>query len=183
MIERCIVSQPRQAVIRIALLATRERLMIEGVLVDNIVFEKMERSSRIFSPLEAGGLMLGYRKEGFLHAIDVTVPGAWDRHSRSAFHRSVKAHRFRAIRLWRKSGGVVDWLGEWHSHPALPLNPSGTDHRNWSRITKHRKAPMLFPIVDGQKAELYLKLSYRTVPCRLTATDQDDNSRYFSVVN
>lgn len=155
--------------------------MIEGVLIDNIVFEKMERSSRRFSPLEAGGLMLGYRKDGFLHAIDVTLPGAWDRHSRSAFHRSVKAHRLRALRLWRKSGGLVDWLGEWHSHPGFALNPSGTDHRNWSRIAKHRKAPMLFPIVDGQRAELYLKLSHKTAPHSLIETDNDKGGRFYSI--
>lgn len=162
-------------------LATRESPMIEGVLIDNIVFEKMEKSSRRFSPLEAGGLMLGYRKEGILHAIDVTLPSSWDRHSRTTFHRSVKAHRLRALRLWRRSGGLVDWLGEWHSHPGFALSPSGTDRRNWSRITRHRNAPMLFPIVDAGRASFFLKLSHRAAPQNLIETDRDCGGRYFSI--
>lgn len=155
--------------------------MIKGVLVDSIVFEKMERCSKRFAPLEAGGLLLGHRKSSFLHALDVTLPSSWDRHSRSSFHRSVKAHRLRALRLWRKSGGLVDWLGEWHSHPGFALNPSGTDQRNWLRITKHRKAPMVFPIIDGRRAELYLRLSEKGAPSKLSETDQDENGRYFSL--
>lgn len=154
--------------------------MIEGVLIDNIVFKKMELSSRRYAPLEAGGLILGHRKQSCLHALDVTLPSSWDRHSRSSFHRSVKAHRLRALRMWRKSGGLIDWLGEWHSHPGFSLSPSGTDRRNWSRITKHRKAPMLFPIVDGYRSELYLTHTHNSVPQRLIETDQDNSGRFFS---
>ena len=153
--------------------------MIEGVLVDNIVLEKMARCSRRFSPLEAGGLVLGYRKNACLHAIDVTLPGQWDRHSRSSFHRSVRAHRLRALRLWRKSGGLIDWIGEWHSHPGFLLSPSGTDHFNWKRLVRHRQAHMIFPICDGLEYELFLHGPSQSEPHKLNAFDGDDLGTYF----
>ena len=181
MIARFTASRLCRADIRTALRAGLKIKMIEGVLVDNIVFEKMARCSRRFSPLEAGGLVLGYRKNTYLHAIDVTLPGPWDKHSRSSFHRSPRAHRLRALRLWRKSGGLIDWIGEWHSHPSFSLSPSSTDHRNWKRLVRHRKAAMIFPICDGRECELFLQARFQIGPHKLAAFECDNLGTFFNV--
>jgi len=119
--------------------------MIESVLFDNETLKTMVMTTCRYSPVEAGGLLLGYRKGPHLHVIDVTTPYSWDYQSRASFIRSPKAHRMHALRLWRKSGRRIDWLGEWHSHPGFSCLPSGIDGRNWQRLTRHHKAPMVFP--------------------------------------
>ncbi|WP_374406290.1 Mov34/MPN/PAD-1 family protein [Pelagerythrobacter sp.] len=148
--------------------------MIDAVLIDRQVEEKMAKCTRRFAPLEAGGLILGTRKDGALHVVDITMPGTWDRHTRSSFYRSKKGHRYRALRLWRQSGGTIDWIGDWHSHPGFDTQPSGKDRRNWQRIVKLRKAPMLFPICDGKKTSFHLLASPLAKPQRLHLSEEDD---------
>lgn len=155
--------------------------MIEGVLFDNGVLDTMLKATRRHSPVEAGGLMLGLRRDRYLHVVEATTPYAWDRQSRVSFFRSSKAHRMRALRLWRKSGKRVDWLGEWHSHPGFSRTPSGTDLRNWRTLVKHRKAPMVFPICDGRNTSMWLTQSVRSRPVILKAADKDDDGTLFTI--
>lgn len=156
--------------------------MIDGVLFDKEVLAKLIKSTRRHAPIEAGGLLLGYRKNRYLHVIEATTPFQWDRQSRIAFIRSSKAHRIRALRLWRKSGKLVDWLGEWHSHPGFLATPSGIDYRNWKRITGHRKAPMVFPICDGNDVNIWIQQSKKIKPIRLMQADQDEEGQLFKPI-
>lgn len=131
--------------------------MIEGILVDHEAAENMIKCTRQYRPLEAGGLVLGLRKGRYLHVTEITRPLPWDRQSSMRFQRSPKGHRIAALRRWRKSGGKMDWVGEWHSHPGSSLSPSPIDARNWQRIVRQRQAEMIFPISDGRETVFYLQ--------------------------
>ncbi len=77
---------------------------------------------------EAGGVLLGRVFEnGDVTVESVTVPGRGDKRGRFFFDRC----RERAQRLvdgaWKKSGGEVVYLGEWHTHPETAANPSSRD--------------------------------------------------------
>lgn len=148
--------------------------MIEGILVDHAAAENMIRCTRQHRPLEAGGLVLGLRKNSYLHVTEVTRPLAWDRQSASRFERSPKGHRFAALRRWRKSGGKIDWIGEWHSHPGFSLSPSSIDLRNWNRIVRQRKAEMIFPICGGQETAFYLQCWGGRAKVLLRQVEKDD---------
>ncbi|WP_159647807.1 MULTISPECIES: Mov34/MPN/PAD-1 family protein [Sphingomonadaceae] len=154
--------------------------MIDGVLFDHQVLEIMLKATRRYSPLEAGGLLLGFRKGRHLHVIEATTPYAWDSQSRVSFIRSPKAHRMRALRLWKESHKRVDWLGEWHSHPGFSPNPSGIDNRNWKQLVRHHKAPMVFPICNGRTTAIWLQQSVRFRPIRFEFTHQDANGQLFA---
>ena len=132
-------------------------VVIEGILVDHEAAENMLKCTRQYCPLEAGGLVLGLRKGLYLHVTEITGPLPWDRQSSMRFKRSPKGHRIAALRRWRKSGGKMDWIGEWHSHPGFSLSPSPIDVRNWHGIVKQRKAEMIFPISDGRETAFYLQ--------------------------
>lgn len=125
---------------------------------------------------EAGGLVLGYRKGAYLHAVDVTQPRRWDRQSRTSFYRSEKIHGEEALSNWHRSLHTVDWIGDWHSHPGFSCTPSATDLHNWNYIVGYRNAPMIFPICDGKEIALYLNTPSGTEPLALELHQKDARS-------
>lgn len=97
---------------------------------------------------EAGGILLGYRRGHALHVIAASEPTSKDRRSRTAFERRPTGHRGLARAHWHVSGGTVDYLGEWHTHPEDHPRPSSVDRAAWRALAQQR-APlaMLFVIV------------------------------------
>jgi integrative and conjugative element protein (TIGR02256 family) len=95
---------------------------------------------------EAGGILLGLRRGDHLHVTSLTCPSLRDKRSRFAFWRRRRHHQDEALKQWRASGGVVDYLGEWHTHPQTRPSPSGTDLREWRTLLRHYEDPLLFLI-------------------------------------
>ena len=106
---------------------------------------------------ESGGILLGFRRERHLHVTDATVPLGTDSRSRTHFYRSAEPHRQAAHARWQESGGIIDYVGEWHTHPELNPSPSTIDRRGWELICSSRKAPMLF-IIAGTQNRLWFGL-------------------------
>ena len=86
--------------------------------------------------LEAGGILLGRFILASKNIVvdHVTVPMIGDKRSRYAFIRGEKMHQSVITRVWEKSNGTCNYLGEWHTHPEKYPNPSGQDIRNWKEI-------------------------------------------------
>lgn len=127
-------------------------LLVEGALV-----EKM-RTFRQDSPgkLEGGGILLGYRRGPHLHLADATTPSSEDRRARTSFHRAAKYHQEVALTRWSESGGVLDYLGEWHTHPESEPNPSLLDLEQWRIIHDLKnQAPMTFIILGDRGIDWY----------------------------
>src|SRR3546814_12123202 len=72
---------------------------------------------------ESGGLVRGGRKPDAIQNTDRTDPSGWDKATPALFKRSALGHRITALRAWKSSGGTVDWVGEWHTHPFASSNP------------------------------------------------------------
>ncbi len=87
---------------------------------------------------EAGGTLLGRRIAGCLNVVidAFTAPAGSDRRSRHAFFRSAEPHQRLVDQAWRDSGGTVNYLGEWHTHPEPCPRPSGVDLSDWRRRLK-----------------------------------------------
>lgn len=121
------------------------------VLIDSHWQDKPEKP-------ESGGILLGYRRGIHLHVTMATPPQAADRGWRYQFKRSSRHHQEIALQQWCSSDGMVDYLGEWHSHPQNQPIPSKTDLDEWRRICCRRHKPMVFLIV-GVSGELWVGLS------------------------
>ena len=104
---------------------------------------------------EAGGILLGYRRELHLHVIDATLPLETDSRSRTRFFRSADPHQRAAYSRWRESGGTVDYVGEWHTHPEVNPCPSTIDRLGWERISNSGRSPMLF-VIAGTLDHLWI---------------------------
>src|SRR3546814_20615834 len=84
-----------------------------------------------------------------IQITDLTYPSGWDKATPALFKRSALGHRITALRAWKSSGGTVDWVGEWHTHPFASSNPSSVDLRSWRKLAKHSRRPMAFIIAGG----------------------------------
>jgi len=96
---------------------------------------------------ESGGLLLGMRRLGSLEIVSASYPMPKDTRTRTAFIRHDSGHADMAVTAWKDSGGTVDWIGEWHTHPFGSSKPSIVDLRNWKNLAAHTKHPMVFVIV------------------------------------
>ncbi|WP_322882205.1 Mov34/MPN/PAD-1 family protein [Pandoraea sputorum] len=99
--------------------------------------------------LEAGGILLGYRRGDHLHVSCATTPQVGDIRSRYAFQRQAQSHQKIARELWASEGMIVDYIGEWHTHPEQKPTPSHVDTDAWRRVCANRLTPLIFLIVGN----------------------------------
>ena|SRR5882672_5087629 len=97
--------------------------------------------------LEAGGVLIGARRGPHVEVVDATVPQTGDARTRISFVRSAVPHRSLARAIWRKSGKVHGYLGEWHTHPEHVPSPSFTDKAGWRALAEETTAPLVHIIV------------------------------------
>lgn len=98
---------------------------------------------------EAGGILIGFRRGKHLHVVEATVPTAGDAQGRFSFFRSSPSHASRARARWGDSGRLLDYVGEWHTHPDEEPRPSCLDRVEWKKITLARQTSFLFVIVGN----------------------------------
>jgi proteasome lid subunit RPN8/RPN11 len=69
---------------------------------------------------ETGGLLLGYahRKRGAIYVTDALPPSEDSKGSPFAFQRGVKDYPASLDRVEACTGGLIGYVGEWHTHPA-----------------------------------------------------------------
>jgi integrative and conjugative element protein (TIGR02256 family) len=100
--------------------------------------------------LEAGGLLLGYRRGPHIEILTASTPGKKDYRSRYSFDRMDQSHQDLASSLWRSSHGLIHHVGEWHTHPEPFPVPSSIDERNWKRLAIERHPDWMVGVIVGQ---------------------------------
>lgn len=109
---------------------------------------------------EAGGVLLG---RFILDCSDVVVdqitgPVHEDRRGRFRFFRSAWKHQQVIFRVWRRSKGTCNYLGEWHTHPEPDPLPSALDLQTWQqKLSKDRfdSDVLYFVIVGTEKINVW----------------------------
>lgn len=102
--------------------------------------------------LEAGGVLLGCRRDPHLEVTRITEPASGDVRRRTYFDRRDPCHQRDAIKAWRDSGQYIDYLGDWHTHPEPSPTPSGVDFKQW-RLSRGKTNidPMLELIIGTEE--------------------------------
>jgi integrative and conjugative element protein (TIGR02256 family) len=119
--------------------------LTEGVVRDTASFATSPESSR-----EAGGILLGHHRGPHVEILKCTIPMPGDRRTRFGFVRHDKGHQETATREWRESGGAINFVGEWHTHPERHPTPSWIDRRSWRRqMIRAERDPLVFIIVGS----------------------------------
>jgi integrative and conjugative element protein (TIGR02256 family) len=101
---------------------------------------------------EAGGILLGYRRGVHLDVVQATPPSIHDERRIASFVRTPRVHQDIATCAWSRSGGLIDHIGEWHTHSERNPTPSFVDKREWATLARRRgpSAPILGVIVGTE---------------------------------
>lgn len=105
---------------------------------------------------EAGGILLGHRAGDHIHITSATGPLQNDKRARLSFDRLDAGHQQIARDAWASSGGTIDYVGDWHTHPQSIPAPSPKDYVEWKKLTKVLPSSHLFAIVGMSGNRLWL---------------------------
>lgn len=111
------------------------------------VAEEMHRQGQRWAPLETGGLLLGWRDGD--DRIVAGLIGAGDKAVR-ARHAFEPDHKFQIEELGKvfaRTNGDLDYLGDWHTHPAGHVAMSWRDRRTL-RVIGRTVGDALMVILD-----------------------------------
>lgn len=151
------------------------------ILLDHKVVETATASMRTAGVNEAGGVLLGYRRGPHLHGTIATVPAPRDRATPTRFRRQDPRHQKIALEAWRRSGGYVDWVGEWHSHPGGSPIPSHVDFKTWTQQVSRVGMPMVFLIVSNRQIGVFVMRPRERSPTQLQELDRGSKGIIFGV--
>jgi integrative and conjugative element protein (TIGR02256 family) len=128
------------------------RRLLVIVWLSSQVMQSMCRYARELSPLENGGILLGWRSGEDRIVADLRGPGPHALHGRHCF---VPDHAWQVTeinRAFQASRGDLDYLGDWHSHPDGVAEMSDLDSATLLRIARRVSAPLML-IVAGSGTE------------------------------
>lgn len=74
---------------------------------------------------ETGGLLLGFAELGQIEILHAGGPGPAARRAAATFDRDLHHAQQIAADAWEEDRS--QWIGEWHTHPHGPLEPSDRD--------------------------------------------------------
>lgn len=112
----------------------------------------MQSESRSCAPLESGGVLLGWRRGNSTVVAVALGPGPAALHGRYLFVPDDNWDTEQVKNAFAKSGGDLNYLGDWHSHPNGTAETSSKDKSTLTRIARRiGKATMI--IVAGDLTE------------------------------
>lgn len=103
-----------------------------------------------FAP-EACGILLGMQWSTRWEVTEATPPQSGDRRQQCSYVREMQGHMQIATDRWQHSGGLIGYLGEWHTHPQSHASPSGKDLAELCKISQ-RNRTLTVSIVVGHKS-------------------------------
>lgn len=150
-------------------------------MVERVLFQDLrDNYNNTCAKSESGGVLLGLRRGGALQITKATFPSQWDLATPTRFHRSHKGHRISALKEWTKSGGTVDWIGKWHTHPHSSATPSYIDLDNWRSLTKRAGKPLCFVIMGARDIFVGLQDAGSPTVRRCVQIEEDDRFLLFA---
>jgi integrative and conjugative element protein (TIGR02256 family) len=107
----------------------------------------METEAALHAPDETGGMLIGYWSDSGDAVITDTIeggPGAVRRPSR--FLPDGNWQQERLDEIYIRSGRVLTFLGDWHSHPLGGVRPSLRDRDTAKKVAKSKEARASQPL-------------------------------------
>ncbi|WOF41717.1 Mov34/MPN/PAD-1 family protein [Sphingopyxis indica] len=111
-------------------------------LARKIMAEMEDLASSSF-PLETGGILLGWRDGNDRIVTGLIGPGPRALHGRHMLLPDGVWQRAQLRAIFDSTGGDLDYLGDWHTHPDGLAAMSEIDKRTLSKIERRVKAPLM----------------------------------------
>ena len=130
------------------------------VRTDSALLEKLARLRRSKLPNETGGVLLGSfdLDRDVLYLAD-TIPSPPDSEEwPTVYIRGCKGLRKQTAAYAKATDGLLDYAGEWHSHPGSSTSPSSDDHKVFlwlADVMKQDGLPSVMLIVGQNEARCF----------------------------
>ncbi|MBU1057620.1 MAG: Mov34/MPN/PAD-1 family protein [Proteobacteria bacterium] len=100
------------------------------------VLDQIRNEAESKTPLETGGLLLGYWSADNNNVVitDMVGPGPLAKHRKFTYKPDYSFHQQEMKRIFNENGGMSTYLGDWHSHPIM-LVLGGTDKDDFTEWT------------------------------------------------
>ena len=129
-------------------------------------------------PNETGGLLIGKVESDCVMIRAATGPGPDAHHTSTRFKRDGDYSQEILDSIVKQSGGTIDYIGEWHSHP-YKSQPSNTDINSMKWIASHEdyaitEPTMLLCVCTGHNSWKIRCYSFFNNTINLLETSQKD---------
>lgn len=131
---------------RLESLESNRTLRVSGRVIK--IFEEHEQKK---SYGEAGGILLGHVAKDYVEITNITTPNRFDLRNFFTFVRAKIPAQLRINRAWKKSSGIMIYLGEWHTHREINPAPSLEDQKMILKVFKETlmEIDFLYLIIVG----------------------------------
>jgi integrative and conjugative element protein (TIGR02256 family) len=87
---------------------------------------------------ETGGLLIGYvnGKRKIVYITHALAPSRDSSGTEDFFVRGTQGYPQAIKEIERKTGGLLGYVGDWHTHPGGPARPSALDHKTLAAIDR-----------------------------------------------
>jgi len=123
-------------------------MQFRRVIVNAKCLSAIKDESRKAKGVETGGPLVGYVQEDREALVVVDAGGPGPRARFEPFSVTIDgafAQRF-CDDCYNESNGRFDYVGDWHKHPGLSLNPSKHDIEAIKAMAEFEQSPTKFPI-------------------------------------
>lgn len=148
----------------------RVRKEVGVAWISTVSLNKMITEADRSFPKETGGVLTGYWAVPFTEVvvIDITGPGPGAVHKADGFLPDADYQEKEVARIYKDSGRLYTYLGDWHSHPNGGSRLSRRDRRTVRAIAVHRPARAPVPLMAILAPDSPWSLNiWRCVPIRV----------------
>ncbi|CEO21886.1 MAG: Mov34/MPN/PAD-1 family protein [Paraclostridium sordellii] len=127
--------------------------------ISEAVLEKLYQYKQTGNKYEAGGILLGRVTSDYTkyEIIEISEPCNKDKRSRFSFVRNKNKAQKIVNRAFKESSGIIQYMGEWHTHPEKYPTPSSIDIKLLNDCSKQRNIPkIIFMLILGYEGDLYV---------------------------
>lgn len=131
------------------------------IIVNDKILDDIRKYYCFCKNYETGGILLGkFNKENRVVEITEVHELKTNFFSRILYKRSGRKAQKIINRRWHETNGVINYIGEWHTHPNMQAVPSSTDISSLKEITEKVKGvlPGTILIIAGKENQTNLIL-------------------------
>lgn len=130
------------------------------LIINPEIIDEMNKYRQIDNRNESGGVLLGKKElNNFTYVIsNITVPSVYDCSSKTSFVRNKDYTQQQINEIWKNSNGIVNYVGEWHTHSVNNPIPSITDKRLIHQLYRDKTNVFqhFFMIILGNTGNLFI---------------------------
>ena len=142
---------------------TRLKIGKWTIVVDEFLMGKLSETRLKKLPNETGGVLLGFfdMQRNLCYIVDTILSPPDSTEWPTVYIRGCKDLRKNVADVGDRTAGMIEYVGEWHSHPAgCPPYPSDDDKKAFQWLDKHMRPegyPALMSIAGDNKIEFYIE--------------------------